>query len=256
MGGRARALKALGMAALVAGSLGSTPVAVACLSQRHGVSDMSRPPNASLLVLHYESYLLDHDLDRFRRDLSLRYTEATLARVLQEGDAQARQAAVLALGLVGGFEVTEVVARVLRDSDPIVRGLADNALWAIWFRADTPANNALLAEVRDLIAHQRLEQAVDLASVLISRAPKFAEAYNQRAIAEFFLGRFDDSAADCRRVLQLNPYHFGALSGLGQCYLQLNQRREALKIFRRALKIHPFSEGLRETVNALEAEES
>ena len=85
-------------------------------------------------------------------------------------------------------------------------------------------------------------------------APRFAEAYNQRAIAHFFRGHFEASAADCLRVLERNPYHFGALAGLAQCQLRLDQRREALKTFRRALRLQPFSEGLREAVSALEAE--
>jgi hypothetical protein len=29
--------------------------------------------------------------------------------------------------------------------------------------------------------------------------------------------RFEDSITDCRRVLRLNPYHFGAASGMGLC---------------------------------------
>lgn len=216
---------------------------------------MPEPHSASLLVSYYETFLRDHDLDGFRRQVLERYTEGTLARVAASGDVQSRRAAVLALGLVGTFGVNDVVGRALRDRDPVVRSLANNALWAIWFRADTPENNATLERVRGLIQRQRIDEARELATRLIARAPGFAEAYNQRAIAYFFLGRFEESAADCRRVLERNPYHFGALSGLGQCYVKLNQRREALKIFRRALKLQPYSEGLREAVATLEAEE-
>jgi tetratricopeptide (TPR) repeat protein len=207
-----------------------------------------------LLVDYYETFLQDQDLDAFQRNVSTRYSEATLGRLLLNGDTRSRRAAVLALGLVGGYTMNEVVARALRDSDPTVRRLADGALWSIWYRADTPENNAQLERVRELLAAQRLDDAHATATRLIACASRFAEAYNQRAIALFLMGRFDESAADCRRVLELNPYHFGALSGLAQCYLRLNLRKEALKTFRRALKMQPHSEGLREAVQTLESE--
>jgi tetratricopeptide (TPR) repeat protein len=89
---------------------------------------------------------------------------------------------------------------------------------------------------------------------LIGQASNFAEAYNQRAIAHFVQGHFQESAADCERVLERNPYHFGALGGLAQCQLALGQRPEALKTLRRALRLQPYSEGLRELVATLEAE--
>ena len=162
---------------------------------------------------------------------------------------------MLALGLVGTFQVNQVVARGLRDPDPAVRSLAGNALWAIWFRADTPENNATLQEIRDLVGRERLDEARALASVLIARAPRFAEAYNQRAIALFAQHQYAESAADCRAALERNPYHIGALGGLGQCYLRMDQRAEALATFRRALKLQPFNTSLVETVQVLEANE-
>ena len=107
--------------------------------------------------------------------------------------------------------------------------------------------------MRDLIGERRLEEAIRLADRLIDRSPKFAEAYNQRAIAEFFQGRFDASAADCRRVLEHNPYHIGALGGLAQCEIRLNRRGDAIKTLRRSQKLQPHSEGIREMIALLES---
>ena len=112
----------------------------------------------------------------------------------------------------------------------------------------------MLEQVRDLIGERRLEEAIRLADRLIDRSPKFAEAYNQRAIAEFIRGRFDASAADCRRVLEYNPYHIGALGGLAQCEIRLNRRGDALKTLRRSQKLQPHSEGIREMIALLESD--
>lgn len=215
---------------------------------------MLEPHTASLLVDYYEAFLRDQDLNAFRLSVTTRYTEGSLARLAQAGGLAARRASILALGLNGSYAVNDVVGRALRDPDPVVRNLASNALWSIWFRADTPENNATLQQVSDLLNRGRAGDAQDLATRLIARAPDFAEAYNQRAIAHFAQDHFADSAADCKRALERNPYHIGALSGLGQCQLRLGDRKAALKTFRQALKLQPYNETLRQTVAALEVE--
>ena len=189
---------------------------------------MREPQSGSLLVEYYEGFLRDRDLEQFRDQVLARYTEGTLGRVLTVSPSvTARRAAVLALGVTGSFEQSNaVLGRAMADDDPVVRTMAESALWAVWFRADSPENNATLDEIRLLIGNRQLDVATGLASRLIARSPKFAEAYNQRAIALFIQGRFAESAEDCRRVLQLNPYHIGAVSGLAQCQMQLNQPRE------------------------------
>lgn len=221
--------------------------------RRIGATGMLEPHTGSLLVDYYETYLRDHDVDAFREHVSARYLEGTLARLIESPNVQARRAAVFALGLYGSFGVNAAVARALRDGDPVVRSLAENALWAVWFRADNPENNATLERVSNLIRQQRLEEAVALANRLIARAPGFAEAYNQRAFAEFLLGRFQESADDCRLTLGRNPYHFGALSGLAKCQLNLGQREPAIESLRRVSKLQPFNRDVREWIASLES---
>jgi tetratricopeptide (TPR) repeat protein len=207
----------------------------------------------ALLVDYYTAYLRDRDIDAFRQQVAGRYTEGTLTRLLDSSQTEVRRASVLALGLVGSFSSNAAVAKALRDTDPTVRSLADMALWAIWFRADTPDNNQTLQKVSQMIREERLEEAVALATRLIDRAPKFAEAYNQRAIAEYFLGRFKESADDCRLVLERNPYHTGALGGLAKCLTRLNRRAEAIEALRRLSKLQPYNDDLRSWIAALEA---
>jgi tetratricopeptide (TPR) repeat protein len=226
--------------------------------QRQGMggSSMWESQTGSLLVDYYEAFLRDRDLDQFRQQVTARYTEGTLGRVLtSSSNVAARRAAVLALGVIGSFEQSNTsLGRALRDNDPIVRTMAESALWAIWFRADSPENNQKLDEVRLLIGNQRLDAAINSASRLIARAPKYAEAYNQRAIALFLQGRFAESAEECQRVLELNPYHVGAIGGLVQCQIQLNQPHEALRTLRRAANLQPHSPSIRENIQILEAQ--
>jgi tetratricopeptide (TPR) repeat protein len=219
-----------------------------------GVSDMSAAHTGSLLAEYFEAFLRDRDLDTFRSHVEVRYNEGTLCRLLaRSSDGAARQAAVLSLGILGTFEkCNAVLARALRDDDIAVRSMAEDALWAIWFRADTPEHNRILGHVRLAIGRLQLDQAEALVTKLIAEAPNFAEAHNQRAIIYFYQRRFAESIRECEKVLSRNPYHFGAISGMAQCLLQLRRPHEAIKTLRRAVKLQPYHTSLRESLRVLE----
>lgn len=190
-------------------------------------------------------------IDAFQRAVEARYFPGTLAKLLESHSAEIRQAATLALGRVGTMQMNRAVARRLHDEDPIVRGFAAEALWAIWFRADSPENNAELRRLSTLERDTGDDPLPGL-DALAERCPRFAEVFNQRAIVYFRRGEFALSVADCDRVLRINPVHFGAASGMGQCFMKLRRFRAALRSFRRARRINPNLEGVREAISSLE----
>jgi tetratricopeptide (TPR) repeat protein len=235
--------------AVILGSAGSSP---GFDSSRQGPAPPPEAATARILEDYFEAFLRDQDLEAFQRSILARYDEEMLRQLAETGSPAARRAAILGLGLVGSMRSNATVGRALRDSDPTVRNLAVSALWSIWYRAGTPAQNEKLAEIRQLIARGRLREAEEQATRLIEEAPDFAEAHNQRAIAVCFQGRFADSAADCLKVLELNPYHIGALDGLAQCYLGLGDRARALEAYRRSLRLQPYNSRLRALIGMLQ----
>jgi tetratricopeptide (TPR) repeat protein len=192
-----------------------------------------------------------HDALRvFRTGVRERYTEGTLLRVLASAEVKARRAAVLALGLVGTMESNAAVAAALHDTDPLAQKFAADALWELWFREGTPDQNLRLREAAR--NPDAVKARVEL-DELIRQAPGFAEAYNQRAIWFFKRGEFARAAEDCEVVLRLNPFHFGAAAGLGQCLVKIGKTRGAIRAFRMALDINPALEHLHDTIRQLEA---
>lgn len=220
------------------------------------------------LILQYYQLLPEHRIDeesadwpkqyrkalvKFKRAVAARYNEATLERLLSSPAPEIRQAAVLGLGLTASFRVNAVVAKCLRDEDLTVRLLASDALWSIWQRADTPENNAELQRIVQRIAAEAgAEEIIAGFDALIRRAPRFAEAYNQRAIFHYHRGDYVKAIADCEKALRLNPCHFGAASGMGQCFMKQKKLRAALRIYRRANRINPNLDLVRETIESLE----
>ncbi len=188
-------------------------------------------------------------LREFRAGVCRYYTEGTLQRLLGSPDTKTRRAAALALGLVGGPDSNAVVAAALRDADFLVQRFAADALWEIWFRGGTPEQNRRLREASRCTDPAQARAMLD---ELIRQAPNFAEVYNQRAIWFFKRGEFARAVEDCEVVLRLNPYHFGAAAGMGQCLVKLGKTRAAIQAFRTALDINPALDHLNEAILALE----
>jgi len=192
-------------------------------------------------------------LNEYRQQVQSRYFDSSLENLLGWADADARQAATLALGLTGAMNVNDALAQRLHDDDPTVRQLAADALWSIWFRADTPDNNH---ELQRLIALKLTADTRDtiLAGyhALLQKAPRFAEAFNQRAIVYYRSGEYAHAVADCDKALRLNPYHFGAASGMAQCFMKQKKVRAALRSYRRARRLNPNLDGVHQIIVSLE----
>ena len=186
---------------------------------------------------------------QFRQLVRTRYTEGTLNRILaSHEDAEARRAAAAGLGWVGTFASNACLAGALRDADDRVTRLAADALWEVWFRGGSEEEARELRQALSLFDSAERMAALD---DLVRRFPEFAEAYNQRAIVRFGRGQYSRSAADCETVLKLNPVHFGAASGLGQCHLRMNKPKAALRAFLHALELNPTLLNLRLAVEEL-----
>jgi len=203
----------------------------------------------------YWAERLQTGLNQFKKKVGSRYTEGTLQRLLECPQAATRRAAVLALGLTGTIASNAAVAAMLHDEDARVRRHAADSLWQLWFRGDKPANNRELRRLREMAASDddtALAQALTGLNGLVKKAPRFAEAYNQRAILFYRTGQYEEAIADCEAVLRLNPYHFGAASGMAQAYMKLKKPRAALKAYRAAYHINPGMDQVSETIRFLE----
>lgn len=198
-----------------------------------------------LLNTYYGQYLVDRSKVCFRRQVTARYSIATLERLVLGGQRMTRRAAATAVALCGDYRSNSALGRALHDTDRGVRTLAEDGIRALWCRTGGPEERRTLAKLIGLNREQDFSGAVRLATRLIGTMPELAEAWNQRAIAYFSTARWKESITDCRRALELNPYHFGAATGLGQCFLQLGDRPAALVSFRHALALNPGLEGVR-----------
>ncbi len=91
---------------------------------------------------------------------------------------------------------------------------------------------------------RNFEKALGHFSLLIKNSPNYAEGWNKRATVLYLMGRFKESEADVVRTLELEPRHFGALSGQGLIRIALQDWTGAIYFLESALKINPHMHGV------------
>lgn len=213
----------------------------------------SRPPiDPKDFVREVQPILARQDLAGLLEFLKSRWTAEQIVSLLKCKCCDARKVAALCLSLVGCSACLEEIAKQLRDPDPVTNEMAEHAMWAIWFRSGTPDANHQLARGALALNRRDFEHAIRHFNRAIEICPEFSEAYNQKALAEFLLERFEEAIHDGRVAVKLMPLHFGAWAGLGHSHAHLGQLDEAVECYEQALAINPHMTEIRQTVAELE----
>lgn len=217
-------------------------------SEQSPLGDTSAEP---LLLELYNQYLEDRDSAGLILRTAEAYSTGTLERLATHQSREVRRASIVALCLIGGYECNATVGRAMADEDRAVRILAENGIRWLWRRDGNPRQQRELAVIIRLNTSKAASEAFDRADRLVDAAPTMGEAWNQRAISHFNLKRFTAAIGDCRQALELNPYHFAAAVGMGQCHIEKGEDHRALECFQRALGLNRNLEGVRACVRYL-----
>jgi tetratricopeptide (TPR) repeat protein len=171
---------------------------------------------------------------------------------LENVAAERRAEAIAWIATHGRMGDQPLLLKRLRDDEGSVRRLAERGLWVLWSRSGDAAIDRLMDGGGELMQAGRHREAIAVFTEIIRRKPAFAEGWNKRATAYFLAGEYKRSLADCDEVMKRNPSHFGALSGYGQIYFQLEQYDEAVEYWRRALAVNPNLRGLETSIEGAE----
>jgi tetratricopeptide (TPR) repeat protein len=130
-------------------------------------------------------------------------------------------------------------SRLLAAPGPGEAQRVEGEIWQLWSQSDDGAVRGLMQDGAAAMTRGDYPHALAKFDQMVIVAPDFAEGWNKRATVHYLLGNYGQSLADIAKTLDLEPRHFGALSGRGLVYVQLEDERRALKAFEGALAIHP-----------------
>ena len=118
--------------------------------------------------------------------------------------------------------------------------LLTSQIWDRWTAFENDSGTYLMMVTgMQLMNSGQLAQAEGVFTQIIAAQPDFAEAWNKRATVRFMRGDDDGSRQDIVEVIDREPRHFGALSGLGMIHLRNGNLQGALQAFEAALRVNP-----------------
>lgn len=129
----------------------------------------------------------------------------------------------------------------LKKPEETVRQQATEELWRRWFYQKGMYGWELLQRSQALLIGGKIAEAEALLTEMIDEQPDFVEAWNRRAVLYYVTKNYQKSLDDCQMVVKLNSFHFGALHGMGLCYVALKEYSAAIQAFRQALEIQPYA---------------
>ena len=179
-------------------------------------------------------------------------TRAEALAALENPQTERRAEAVVWVANHGRMDDTALLVKRLHDESLFVRGYAERGLWLLWGRSGDGDIDGVMARGVEAMEAGNHAAAVTLFTEVIQRRPSFAEGWNKRATAYYLTGDYRKSLADCAEVIKRNPQHFGALSGYGQVYFQLEDYENAILWWRRALAVNPNMAGVEISLRTVE----
>ena len=113
-------------------------------------------------------------------------------------------------------------------------------IWQQWSISGVSEIDSLMKQAKLLALRGHYEPSLGLLARVIYEQPEYSEGWNRKATVLFYMMRDKESLVAIKKVLALEPRHFGALAGKAMIKIRAEQWGEALVSLRRAVEIHPW----------------
>lgn len=127
-------------------------------------------------------------------------------------------------------------------------------IWNEWNHSRSASTDLMMQWSQKAIEKKKYDIALDFLDQVVLLSPKYAEGWNRRATVHFMMNNYRKSMADIDKTLQLEPRHFGALSGMAQIMKNTDHKELALSAYQRVLDIYPMMRSAQNEVAELSEE--
>ena len=127
-------------------------------------------------------------------------------------------------------------------------------IWEAWYRSGSASVDLMMLWSQQALEAKKFDVALDFLDQVVTLQPQYAEGWNRRATVHFLMQNYRKSMADIERTLELEPRHFGALSGMAQIMALTHHDELALQAWQRVLDIYPMLRNAQNEVSRLSEE--
>jgi len=129
-----------------------------------------------------------------------------------------------------------------------------NQIYLVWSDSGSASIDLMMQWSQKAIEEQKFDVALDFLDEVVTLQPDFVEGWNRRATVNFLTKNYAKSMADIDRTLELEPRHFGAISGLAQIMTDTGRKEQALRAWQRVLDLYPMLRNAQDQVATLSEE--
>ncbi|MDG4883675.1 hypothetical protein [Mesorhizobium sp. WSM4884] len=127
-------------------------------------------------------------------------------------------------------------------------------IWNEWNQSGSASIDLMMQWAQKATEDQKFDVALDFLDQVVTLQPGYAEGWNRRATVHFLMKNYGKSMSDIDHTLQLEPRHFGALSGLAQIMAETGHKQSALEAWQKVLAIYPMMRSAQDQVSTLSEE--
>ena len=123
-----------------------------------------------------------------------------------------------------------------------------------WSQSGSASIDLMMGWSKTAMDNKKFDVALDFLDQVVTMEPTYAEGWNRRATVHFMMQNYAKSMSDINHTLQIEPRHFGALSGMGQIMKNTGREELALRAWERVLDIYPMMRSAQNEVATLSEE--
>lgn len=145
-------------------------------------------------------------------------------------------------------------AELKRERNDKIATHISQRIWQEWSQSGSASVDLMMGWVQKAVDEKKFDVALDFLDQVVTLDPTYAEGWNRRATVHYLMKNYGKSMADIERTLQLEPRHFGALSGLAQIMMDTDRKEAALRAWQRVLDIYPMLRNAQDQVSTISEE--
>lgn len=150
-----------------------------------------------------------------------------------------------------GAQLDRLFDELKRERNEKAAERISSRIMAEWNRSGSATVDLMMGWAGEAIEARKFAVALDFLDQVTAMRPDYAEGWNRRATVHFMMNSFAKSMADIERTLELEPRHFGALSGMAQIMKSRGRKELALQAYERVLAIYPMMRAAQSEVATL-----